>query len=135
MRLLPLLLVGCALSGDGPATPGSASAEHAAKAAALARAAAEVESLSAEIESDIDAARRRVAAGESTQEAEVAAIREKVARLQVLNSNLGTEVDRWEAELSRLAGDRLGALPPEQGAGVDKVRGEFGTGLEQPAPK
>lgn len=112
MRLLPLvLLLACEVSPDGPATPGSPSAEHAQRAAEIARQAAEVEALAATLESEVDEGRRRMEKGESTAEQEVAKYRELMSQIEARDAELQASVRAWEEALPVLAGAPPAAAP------------------------
>ena len=111
--MLLWLVLSCTIAPDGPATPGSASAEHAAKAADLAAKAASVEALAFELEQEVDRARDRVTEGTTTREEETAKLRALVERVEAENTALQAAVGAWEDELPRLSGDPLlEDLPP-----------------------
>ena len=101
---LLVLLVGCEVSPEGAATPGSASAEQAAGAQEIARRAAEIEQLSANLESEVDEGRRRMAAGQSTLEQEVARYRGMVAEIEAKDKELQAAVQDWEGAIPAFAG-------------------------------
>ena len=103
-----VLLLGCTVSPDGPATPGSPSAEAAARAAEIARQAGEVETLSATLESEVDEGRRRIERGESTAEQEIVRYRALMAQIEAGDAALQSTVKAWEDSLPELAG----APPP-----------------------
>lgn len=113
MRCWMLLLLGCGLNEVGPATPGSPSADHAARARQIATLAAEVEAAATELEVQTDEARRRLDAGTTTMAEEATRLAELTAAVQQKNEVLQAEVAAWEEEIPRLAGDpRTVPRPP-----------------------
>lgn len=112
MRVLPLLLVlACSVGEQGPAAPGSASAELSASAAGLAQQAAEIEALAHELEVQVDEGRRRMTAGETTQADETARMRALMAQIDTKNTAFQAAVTAWEAELAKRAGNETAPLP------------------------
>lgn len=102
--MLLSLWLACTINPDGPATAGSPSAEHAAAARALSERAAEIEALATQLESEIDEGRRRVAAGTSTQEQEIARVRSLMAQIEEKNTALQAELTAWEQQVPRPGG-------------------------------
>lgn len=112
MRVLPLLLLAaCAVMPEGPASPGSPSAELSARAAEIAAQAANVETLAATLESEVDEGRRRMERGESTQEQETTRARALMAQIEAENSALQTAIADWERDIAEAAGNTAPAPP------------------------
>jgi hypothetical protein len=106
MRSAPLLLLlACAVGGVGPATPGSPSADGAAKVAALADQAAHIEALAQQLTAQVDESRRAVEEGRSTPPAEIATMRALMRQIDEENAKLQADLAAVEAGAHAAAGD------------------------------
>jgi len=106
------LLLSCAISEPGPAPDGSPAADALADVRDVDALALEVADLADALTSLTDEARRRVAAGESTEAEEVARMRALMAQIDEKNSRLQATVRKIEQDAHEAAGDL--AWPPEK---------------------
>lgn len=100
-----LLLAACSVGGEGPATPGSASADLAAATGEIAGEAREVARLAAELTALVDESRRQVESGASTREAEIAKMRTLMRQIEERNAALQARWTALEADVHTRAGD------------------------------
>ncbi len=108
------LLLACALDGSGPAPAGSPAAVEAAKVGEIAEMAAEIDGLAHELTSLVDESRRQVADGRSTREAEIAKMRDLMARIETKNAALQQAVADVQARAREAAGDPAPPQEPEK---------------------
>ncbi len=100
-----LVLSACSIGDEGPAPQGTPSATAAARAGEIADQAEEIRRLAHELTSLTDEARRQVASGASTPDAEIAKMRALAAQIEEKEAALRANLVALEEGLHTDAGD------------------------------